>query len=597
MAIPQSFLKELDQRSPIADIASSYVDLKRRGKNLVGLCPFHNEKTPSFNIYPENNSFYCFGCGKGGGVLQFVMNAENLAFLDAVRWLAQRAGMTVPEDGVDDSMSRLRTRILEINREAGRFFYSTLSTPEGKPGLDYLKSRGLDAKTIRHFGLGYAPDSGFALVNHLRRKGYTQEEMQAADVARMSQRGNPYDRYRSRVMFPIFDLRGNVVAFGGRILTDEKPKYINTGDTLVYHKSSGLFAMNFAKDSNSRQLILAEGYMDVIALHRAGFTNAIASLGTSLTEEQARIMRRYADEVIICYDSDEAGQRATQRAIPILKNTGLLVKVITVPGNKDPDEFMRSQGKDGPLRFKQLLEAGGSDIEYRLGKIRSKYDLSTPDGKTRYLRDALENVLAKLDTMERDVYSAKLSQETDVGRDSILDSANRLAAQENRKKKRELIRSQTKITAAQSVLDKGKAENLKAAMAEEGIIAFLFRHQEKAKEVGERLPPEKFVTDWNRRVYGILLGKAIYGDISLTDFAEDLTGDEMSELTRIVTTRSDAPPTWSDVQEYIRILQVERGFTDPKNIQNASKEELQQYIAELKKGKTAKPAGDSDDLR
>ena len=588
MAIPQSFLRELDQRSPIADIASSYVDLKRRGKNLVGLCPFHNEKTPSFNIYPENNSFYCFGCGKGGGVLQFVMGVENLAFPDAVRWLAQRAGMTVPEDGVDDSMSRLRTRILEINREAGRFFYSTLSTPEGKPGLDYLKSRGLDARTIRRFGLGYAPDSGFALVNHLRQKGYTQEEMQAADVARKSQRGNSYDRYRGRVMFPIFDLRGNVVAFGGRILTDEKPKYINTGDTLVYHKSSGLFAMNFAKDSNSRQLILAEGYMDVIALHRAGFTNAIASLGTSLTEEQARIMRRYADEAVICYDSDEAGQRATQRAIPILKNTGLLVKVITLPGNKDPDEFMKSQGKDGPLRFQQLLENGGSDIEYRLDKIKSKYDLSTTDGKSRYLRDALENVLSKLDKMERDLYSARLSRETDVGRESILDSADRLAAQEGRKKKRELIRSQTKIQAAQSTLNREKEANLKAAMAEEGVIAFLFLHQEKAGELQEKLPPEKFVTDWNRRVYGILLGKAIYGEVSLTDFSEELTPDELSELTRIVTVRGEVPPTWNDVQEYSKILQYEGGFKNPKNIQNASQEELQKYLEELKKGKTAR---------
>lgn len=589
MPFPDSFLKELDARSPIADIASSYVDLKRRGKNLLGLCPFHNEKTPSFNIYPESNSFYCFGCNKGGGVFQFVMGVENLAFPDAVRWLAQRAGMTVPEDGVDDSMSKLRTRILEINRETGRFFYKALSTPEGKPGLDYMKRRGLDAQTIRRFGLGYAPDSGFALVNHLRSKGYTQEEMQAADVARMSKRGNPYDRYRSRVMFPIFDLRGNVVAFGGRILTDEKPKYINTGDTLVYHKSSGLFAMNLAKDSGARQLILAEGYMDVIALHRAGFTNAIASLGTSLTEEQARIMRRYADEVVICYDSDEAGQRATQRAIPILKNTGLLVKVVTVPGNKDPDEFMRSYGKDGPLRFKQLLEAGGNDTEYRLGKIRSKYDLATEDGKTRYLRDASENVLAKLDKMERDIYAGKLSQETDVKKENILDTANRLAAQESRKKKRELIKSQTQISGLQSVLNREKAENLKAAQAEENIIAFLFRHQERAKEVQALIPPEKFVTGWNRRVYQILLGKARYGDVSLTDFMEELTSDEISELTRIMTEHSGAPPTWTDVQEYARILLQERGFSDPKNIQNASSEELQEYIARLRQGKTAKP--------
>ncbi len=585
MPFPPEFLRELDSRSPIADIASSYVDLKRRGKTLLGLCPFHNEKTPSFNIYPENNSFYCFGCNKGGGVFQFVMGVENLAFPDAVRWLAQRAGMTVPEDGVDDSMSRLRTRILEINREAGRFFYKTLSTPEGKAGLAYLRGRGLDPQTIRRFGLGYAPDSGFALVNHLKAKGYTQEEMTAADVARISQRGHPYDRYRGRVMFPIFDLRGNVVAFGGRVLTDEKPKYINTTDTPVYHKSSGLFAMNLAKDSGSRQLILAEGYMDVIALHRAGFSNAIASLGTSLTEEQARIIRRYADEAVICYDSDEAGQRATQRAIPILKNTGLRVRVITVPGNKDPDEFMKTYGAEGPLRFKQLLEAGGNDTEYRLEKIKAKYDLSTEDEKLRYLRDASENVLAKLDKMERDVYAGRLSQETGVGKDSILDTVGRLAAQESRKKKRELIRSQQQVTAARSALNTEKEKNLKAALAEESVIAFLFRHQDKARELREKLPPEKFVTDWNRRVYAILLGKTIYGDVSLTDFFEELTQDEVSELTRILTERSDAPPTWADVEEYMRIILHERGFSDPKKVQNASPEELKQYFDELRKQK------------
>jgi len=585
MPFPQEFLRELEMRSPIDEIASSYVNLKRRGKNLIGLCPFHNEKTPSFNIYPENNSFYCFGCNKGGGVFQFVMGVENLAFPDAVRWLAQRAGMAVPEDGVDDSMSRLRTRILEINREAGRFFYKALSSPEGAPGLDYLKRRGLDAKTIRHFGLGYAPDGGFALTNHLRAKGYTPAELQASDMVRMSKRGNLYDRYRSRVMFPIFDLRGNVVAFGGRILTDEKPKYINTSDTPVYHKSSGLFAMNFAKDSGSRQLILAEGYMDVIALHRAGFTNAIASLGTSLTEEQARIIRRYADEAVICYDSDEAGQRATQRAIPILKNTGLRVKVITVPGNKDPDEFMKSQGRDGPLRFKQLLEAGGNDTEYQLEKIKAKYDLSTEDGKARYLREAAETVLARMDRMERDIYAGRLSQETGVGRDNILDTAGRLAAQENRKKKRELIKSQQQVAAARTTQNREKERNLKAALAEEGIIAFLFRHQDRAAVLREKLPPEKFVTAWNRRVYDILLGKTIYGDVSLAGLSEDLTADELSELTRILTERGDVPPTWADVEEYIRIILHEQGFSSPEKIQNASTDDLRKYLDELKKQK------------
>lgn len=585
MPFPQEFLRELDARSPIEEIASSYVNLKRRGKTLLGLCPFHNEKTPSFNIYPENNSFYCFGCNKGGGVFQFVMEAENLAFPDAVRWLAQRAGMTVPEEGRDDGMARLRTRILEINREAGRFFYKTLSSPEGKAGLDYLLGRGLDPQTIRHFGLGYAPESGFALVNHLKSLGYSASEMQAADVARLSRNGNPYDRYRSRVMFPIFDLRGNVVAFGGRILTDEKPKYINTSDTPVYHKSSGLFAMNFAKDSGSRQLILAEGYMDVIALHRAGFTNAIASLGTSLTEEQARIIKRYADEAVICYDSDEAGQRATQRAIPILKNTGLLVKVVTVPGNKDPDEFMRAYGKDGPARFKQLLEAGGNDTEYRLSKIKAKYDLRTEDGKSRYLQEALSTVLAPMERMEREVYAGRLAEETGVSRESILESSDRAAARERGKKRRERVRSQQQVAAAKTVVNQEKEKNLRVTLAEEGIIAYLFQNQDKASVLREKLPPEKFVTDFDRRVYALILGKMVYGGVSLAGLSQDLTGDELSELTRILTARREAPPTWTDAEQYIRIVLREGALSDPEKIKSATADEWARQMNDIKKQK------------
>ena len=583
MAFPPEFLRELEARNPIEEVASAYVNLKRRGKNLVGLCPFHNEKTGSFNIYPGNNSFYCFGCNKGGDVISFVMGVENLDFPEAVRWLAQRAGMTVPEDGVDDSMSRLRTRILEINRETGRFYYKMLSAPEGKPGLDYFRRRGLDNKTIQHFGLGYSPDSGFALVNHLKAKGYTQQEMLQADVARLSKKGYPYDRYRARAMFPILDLRGNVVAFGGRILTDEKPKYINTSDTPVYHKSSGLFAMNFAKDSGSRQLILAEGYMDVIALHRAGFTNAIASLGTSLTEEQARIIKRYADEAVICYDSDEAGQRATQRAIPILKNTGLQVRVITVPGGKDPDEFMRNYGEDGPARFKQLLESGGNDVEYRLAGVRKKYDLTTEDGRARYLKEAAETVLCKLrDRMERDIYAGKLSQETGVGKDSILDTVDRLARRESYQEKKKLVRSQQEVVAVKQAANPEKKRHMRAALAEEGILCYLFLHQDRAEDLQKRLPPEKLITAYNRRLYTVLLGKTIHGETTLGDLAGELTQEELSELTRILAQRREAPPTRADAEEYLRILQNEGDFADPKKIKEASAEDLQAYLQALR---------------
>lgn len=586
MAFPPEFLRELGERCRIEDIAPSYVNLRRRGKNLVGLCPFHNEKSPSFCVYPENNSFFCFGCNKGGDIISFIMGVENLDFAEAVRFLAQRAGMTLPEEGADLSMSRLRTRILEINRESGRFYFGVLSTPEGKPGLDYLRRRGLDPKTIRHFGLGYSPDSGFALVNHLKKLGYTQEELVQSDMVRRSQKGNLYDRYRGRVMFPIFDLRGNVVAFGGRILTDEKPKYLNTSDTPVYHKSSGLFAMNFAKNSSSRQLILAEGYMDVIALHRAGFTNAIASLGTALTEEQARVIRRYADEVVICYDSDEAGRRATQRAIPILKKAGLLVRVITVPGGKDPDEFFRSDPKDGPLRFKRLIQHSGNDTEYRLSVARDKYDLTTEDGKKRYLQEVVAQVLGNIrDPIELDVYAGKLAEETGVGKDSILASAKRAAAIQGKQRKKEELKAQREVVAARTVANPEKKRHMRAALAEEGILAYLFRHQDKAKALEQMLPPEKWVTPWGRRVYALILGKTIHGEITLSDLAGELSPEELSELTRVLAERREVPPNWGDVEEYCRIIQDEAGFTDPDKIREASQDDLKRYLEELKRRK------------
>lgn len=586
MPFPPEFLRELNDRNRIEDIAASYVNLRRRGKNLVGLCPFHNEKTPSFCVYPENNSFFCFGCNKGGDVITFIMGVENLDFTEAVRFLAQRAGLSLPEEGADLSMSRLRTRILEINREAGRFYFGFLSTPEGKPGLDYFKARGLDGKTIRHFGLGYAPEGGYALTDHLKAKGYTQEELLQSDMVRLSKKGYLYDRYRGRVMFPIFDLRGNVVAFGGRILTDEKPKYINTSDTPVYHKSSGLFAMNFAKDSGSRQLILAEGYMDVIALHRAGFTNAIASLGTALTEEQARIIRRYADEAVICYDSDEAGQRATQRAIPILKNAGLLVRVVTVPGNKDPDEFFRSDPQDGPLRFKRLIEQSGNDTEYRLSKVQEKYDLSSADGKKQYLQEAVSQVLAPLrDPIELDLYAGRLAEETGVGKESVMASAKRAAAGVNRQRRREQLKAQQQVAAARTVGNPEKQRHMRAALAEEGILAYLFAHQEKARQLEERLPPEKFVTQWNRRVYALLLGKTKQGETTLSDLSGELTQEELSELARILAQRREVPPSWEDVEGYCSILENEGGFADPAAIRNASEEDLRRYLEELKRRK------------
>ena len=326
--------------------------------------------------------------------------------------------------------------------------------------------------------------------------------------------------------------------------------------------------------------------MDVIALHRAGFTNAIASLGTALTEEQARIIRRYADEVVICYDSDEAGRRATQRAIPILKNAGLLVRVITVPGGKDPDEFFRTDPKDGPLRFKRLIQQSGNDTEYRLSVARDKYDLTTEDGKKRYLQEAVAQVLGNIrDPIELDVYAGKLAEETGVGKDSILASAKRAAAIQGKQRKKEELKAQREVVAARTVANPEKKRHMRAALAEEGILAYLFRHQDKAKALEQLLPPEKWVTPWGRRVYALILGKTIHGEITLSDLAGELSTEELSELTRVLAERREVPPNWGDVEEYCRIIQDEAGFTDPDKIREASQDDLKRYLEELKRRK------------
>lgn len=587
MPLPDSFLQELKARSDITDVVSSYVTLKRRGRNHIGLCPFHNEKSPSFNIYPENGSFYCFGCGVGGDVITFIRRIENLDYMEAVRFLAQRAGLTVPENSVDDSMAQLRRRVLEVNRETARFFHSTLMSPEGKPGLEYFTRRGLSSATIRHFGLGYAPESRFALVNHLRSKGFTKDEMVQANVAFLSRNGNPVDRFTARAMFPIIDLRGNVVAFGGRILTNEKPKYINTSDTPVYHKSSGLFAMNFAKNENSEALILAEGYMDVIALHQAGFRTAIASLGTSLTSEQARIIARYAKEAIICYDSDEAGQKAASRAIPILRQAGLNVRVVTVPGNKDPDEFMRTYGKDGPARFKALLEASGNDVDYRLNKIKAECDMNTPDGKVKYVTRAAEILAAMDNRIEREVYAARLAEEIGIDKSAVLAQADKVNRRNVRKNQEKELRDQTRsMSGADDKVNVEKQKHLRAANAEETIIAYLFLNPDGVDFCQPRLKPEDFVTTFNRRVYNAVLSKMLTSaSVSLADFSGEFTQDEISAIARILARSSDVPPSKEDAAACIQVIRSAAGRPDAEAVRTADPKELEEYIQKLRRQK------------
>ena len=587
MPLPDSFLDELKARSDITEIVSGYVSLKRRGKNMVGLCPFHNEKTPSFNIYPENGSFYCFGCGTGGDVITFIRRIENLDYMEAVRFLAQRAGLNVPEDQVDDGMARLRSRILEINRETARFYHRILMGEEGKAGLSYLTGRGLSLRTIRHFGLGFSPAGRFQLCDHLRGMGYSDEELITANVAFKSRSGRAMDRFNNRVMYPIIDLRGNVIAFGGRILTDEKPKYINTNDTPVYHKSNGLFAMNFAKNTDSGQLILAEGYMDVISLHQAGFTQAIASLGTSLTTEQARLISRYAKEVVICYDSDSAGQKATARAIPILREAGLLVRVMSVPDGKDPDEFIRSHGEEGRLRFQKLLDACGNDVEYQLQKLKSQQNIQTESGRVQYLNAAAEVLAGIQNPIERDVYAGRLAEEAGVERSSVLLLIRQLdRKREKIRRKQELRTAQQEVGAVKDRVNPEKKDHLRAAAAEEGLIAHLFSHPDAAEKLRGKVPPEKFCTAFNRRVYGLLLEK-IGKDrvLTLSDLSHDLTVEEISSVARILARRNDTPAIRQDVEEYIRVILQEGEKMGREDIQKASDEELVLQLQRIREQK------------
>lgn len=582
-------MQDLKSRCDITDIVSSYVNLKRRGKNMVGLCPFHNEKSPSFNVYPENNSFYCFGCGAGGDVITFIRKIENLDYIEAVKMLADRVGLQMPEQGVDDSMSRLRQRVLEINRESARFFHSALLSLEGKPGLDYFVRRRLPMKMIRHFGLGWAPESRFALVNHLRSKGYSEREMIAANVAVETRSGRAMDRFHARVMFPIIDLRGNVVAFGGRILTNEKPKYINTSDTPVYHKSSGLFAMNFAKNAlENDRIILAEGYMDVISLHKAGIENAIASLGTALTAEQARIIARYAKEVVICYDSDEAGQKAAQRAIPILRGAGLLVRVMAVPGNKDPDEFINACGDEGAARFRRLIEQSGNDVEYRLAKLKSGYDLSNENGRIQYLMAAVELLAGLENAIERDVYVSRLSQELNVDKNAILQQMSVSVRKKARAAQRQQQRDVTEqLSARRDTVNPEKRRYVRVANAEERLIACLFHNNDLAQSLNRRVPPEKFVTVFNRRLYQSLLGKIINEETvtspQITDFSAECTPDEMGRLAKIV--QENAGITAKDAEEYVQIILSEGALTDTDKVRGANPADLQAQLDALRKQK------------
>lgn len=531
MAIPEDVINEIKYRNDIESVISQYVTLKRRGKNLVGLCPFHGEKTPSFTVYPETSSFYCFGCGVGGDVFTFTGLIENLDYIESIKHLAEKSGVTLPDSGYDDSMLRLKNRIYDINKETGRFFHSHLLTDEGKWARDYLLGRGLSVSTIKHFGLGAAPDSWDALINHLKSKGYTIEEMLAANVIGKSNRGSYYDRFRRRVMFPIINIRGNVVGFSGRAMPGEDKqggKYVNTSDTPVYKKSNNLFGMNFAKNHCAERIILVEGNMDVITLHQAGFKNAVAPLGTAFTEEQANLLARYTKEVLLTMDADEAGQKAIKRASEILEKTGLKTRVISIPDGKDPDEFIK---KNGPDRFRALIEGAVSDIEYKLLIAAKDIDLDADDGKLKYLSAATEIIAEQSDIMTRDIYIGRLSDKYGVSRTALETKIKELRKRYVRVREKKEIDGIMNPRFTKNDVNPEKRLSVKGTNAEETLIAVLMQHPDFYKIAEEKLPPERMITSLNRRIYETILstlktGRAL--DISV--FAEKLLPSELGLL-------------------------------------------------------------------
>ena len=587
--IPEDIINEIKYRNDIETAVSQYVNLKRRGKNLVGLCPFHSEKTPSFTVYPENGSFYCFGCGVGGDVFTFTGLIENLDYMESIKLLAERSGISLPQDGYDDSMQRLKKKIYDINRDTARFFHSFLMSPGGKWALDYLTGRGLTVKTIKHFGLGAAPDSWDALIHHLKEKGYTESDMLAANVIGKSNRGSFYDRFRKRVMFPIINIRGNIVAFSGRAMPGEDKqggKYVNTSDTPVYKKSENLFGINFAKSVCSERVILVEGNMDVISLHQAGFENTVAPLGTAFTTEQANLLSRYTKEIVLMLDADAAGQKAVRRASGLLENTGLSVRVVVIPDGKDPDEYIKKNGKE---RFAALLEGAVSDMEYKLLTAAKDIDLNSEDGRLKYLAAAAEIIAATDDIMTRDIYIGRLSEKYGVSRTALTTRVNELRKRNSRQKQKKEISDIIRPKFTKDDINPERRKSVKGTAAEETLIAVLLKNPDFYKIALDKLPPEKMLTSLNRRIYETIISVLEHGgSLDISAFAEKLLPAEIGYLVSLQNSEKAGKNPEIVLKDCIGVILEEDMLLESAEKAESSVEEwaagLQNLIAEKSKG-------------
>ncbi len=535
MAFSPAFIDELIAQNPIEDVVGQYVNLKRSGANMFGLCPFHGEKTASFSVAPDKGIYYCFGCHKGGGVINFQMEVEGMSYPDAVRALAKRVGMEVPDDEQYQSRYRQQERLWALHKEAARFYHSKLYAPEGAAALQYATGRGMPKAVLTTFGIGYAPDSWTNLVDHLRKKGYTDEELKDSGLVTVSQKnGNLFDRFRDRLMFPIIDVRGNVIGFGGRIMKkdDNAAKYLNSPETLIFNKRKNLFALNLAKKSKLGYLILVEGYMDAIALHQYGFDCAVASLGTALTPDGATLLSKYTDQVVLIYDGDNAGQNATQRAIPILEKAGLKVKVLQMQGAKDPDEFLKKFGAD---KFRLLLEGSSNRIEYQLNAIRQKYDISVDDQKVQYVHDSAA-LIASLDSpVKREIYGKRVAEAASLSEAAVAMEVEK--ARKIRRAREKKAQEKIDLAPAQAFQRRGSSKvpynNVKSGVAEQSIVAMLIRESALLSQAGD-LKAEEFSVPLFGKVFTQVKDRVGLGlEVSLATLT-DLSEDEMSHLAGIV---------------------------------------------------------------
>jgi len=568
MAFPTSFIDELVARNPIEDVVGQYVSLKRSGANMFGLCPFHGEKTASFSVAPDKGIYYCFGCHKGGGAINFMMELEGLSYPDAVRSLAKRAGMQVPEDEQYQSRYRAQERLWALHKDAARFFHSQLYAPIGKYALDYALGRGMSKAILTTFGVGYAPDSWDAMVKAMKAKGYTDQELVDSGLVTRSQKNNNlFDRFRDRLMFPIIDVRGNVIGFGGRALKNDKDtaKYLNSPETIIFNKRKNLFGLNLAKKSKENSLILVEGNIDVVALHQYGFDNAVASLGTSLTEEQAALMTRYAEQIILLYDGDQAGQNATQRAIPILEKAGLQVKVLKMRDAKDPDEYLK---KFGPDKFKLLLQESSNRVEYQLNAIRRKYDLSIDDQKIRYVQEAAELICSLDSSIKREVYSGRVAESAGISMEAMKLEVNKAFKRrtDREKKKQEKI-DLDPMKALQPKERSIRYDNMKSALAEEGVVVQVLR-EPALLDICKHLTPEQFSVNLLGRVYGQLQKRHSQGMELSLGVLEELTLEEASHLAGICQ-KQTGPVNETAFRDCVNIILTEgqsRGVTSDDDL-------------------------------